>query len=199
MTGKHDPIDALTDMLFGKNRDNPEWKIARHNITIALEKTGGVICAKEPVAWTYVADRYTALHTPLSTASKGDEPPLTFVYRNWRGEIATRTVRPIRLEYGATDWHPEPQWLLIAWDIEKDAERSFAVKDINPRASKGDDGGDVERLRNAIWVHVGECIAGMTHEHVSPHARRRIEAAILAAIASLTREDETTPPQTSEA
>lgn len=60
--------------------------------------------------------------------------PLTFAYQNWRGAVSTRTVQPIRIEYGATEWHPEAQWLLIAWDIEKGAERSFAVKDINPPA-----------------------------------------------------------------
>lgn len=58
---------------------------------------------------------------------------LTFVYRNWRGEIGTRKVRPMRIEFAATEWHPERQWLLIAWDEDKASERSFAIKDINPQ------------------------------------------------------------------
>lgn len=58
--------------------------------------------------------------------------PLAFTYRNWRGEVGHRSVYPIRMEWGATEWHPEPQWLLVAHDIEKGAERSFAVKDIIP-------------------------------------------------------------------
>ncbi|MCB5201696.1 WYL domain-containing protein [Neorhizobium sp. T786] len=58
--------------------------------------------------------------------------PLTFSYRNWRGEIGTRNVQPVRLEYGATTWHPVPQWLLIGWDIDRAEERSFAIADINP-------------------------------------------------------------------
>lgn len=58
--------------------------------------------------------------------------PLAFTYRNWRGEIGHRSVYPIRMEWGSTEWHPEPQWLLVAHDIEKGAERSFAVKDIIP-------------------------------------------------------------------
>lgn len=56
--------------------------------------------------------------------------PLTFAYRNWRGEVGTRHVRPISVRYGSTEWHPEPQWLLLAHDLDKDAEREFAMRDI---------------------------------------------------------------------
>ena len=52
------------------------------------------------------------------------------IYCNHRGETAIRTVVPLAIEFGATQWHPEPQWLLIAFDLEKQAERSFAMKDI---------------------------------------------------------------------
>jgi hypothetical protein len=57
--------------------------------------------------------------------------PLTFVYTNWRGKTATRRVLPVSLRYGATEWHPEPQWLLLARDLDKDEDREFAVKDIH--------------------------------------------------------------------
>lgn len=62
-----------------------------------------------------------------------DTEPLELPYKNWRGEIFTRKIQPIRLEFGATEWHPEPQWLLVATDIEKNVERSFALKDFNPQ------------------------------------------------------------------
>jgi hypothetical protein len=62
-------------------------------------------------------------------------PPLTFRYRNWRGEVADRTVRPLSVWYGSTDWHPEPQWLLKAIDVEKGVERDFAIRDICPSPS----------------------------------------------------------------
>lgn len=51
-------------------------------------------------------------------------------YKNHRGEIADRNIYPMSIEFKAAEWHPEPQWLLEAWDIDKSAERSFAVKDI---------------------------------------------------------------------
>jgi predicted DNA-binding transcriptional regulator YafY len=58
---------------------------------------------------------------------------ITFRYRNWQGVTADRSARIICLVYGSTDWHPEPQWLLKAFDFEKQAERLFAIRDMVPR------------------------------------------------------------------
>ncbi len=55
---------------------------------------------------------------------------IKIVYRNYRGETAQRKVVPQRLWFGATTWHPEEQWLLDAVDVEKGAQRSFALRDI---------------------------------------------------------------------
>ena len=61
---------------------------------------------------------------------KKENPPLKFEYVNWEGKKATRKVKPIKIWYGKTEWHPKKQWFLKAIDIEKDAERNFALKDI---------------------------------------------------------------------
>jgi hypothetical protein len=55
---------------------------------------------------------------------------LTFTYTNHRGETAVRNARPSLVEFAATEWHPEPQWVLHAFDADKGAERSFAMKDM---------------------------------------------------------------------
>lgn len=52
-------------------------------------------------------------------------------YTNHRGKRSIRRVLPLRIEWGANDWHPEKQWLLIAFDLDRDGERSFAMKDIH--------------------------------------------------------------------
>ncbi|MGV3721359.1 MAG: hypothetical protein ACO1SX_10670 [Actinomycetota bacterium] len=52
-------------------------------------------------------------------------------YTNWRGERAKREILPFRLWFGSNDWHPEPQWLLDAWDAEKDELRIFAMRGIH--------------------------------------------------------------------
>ena len=60
------------------------------------------------------------------------EQIVRFKYRNWQGVVALRTVRVICLTFGATEWHKEPQWLLEAFDKEKNAVRFFALRDIVP-------------------------------------------------------------------
>jgi hypothetical protein len=52
-------------------------------------------------------------------------------YTNWRGERGIRHIRPQELLWLSTEYHREPQWLLHAWDVEKQAKRDFALKDIH--------------------------------------------------------------------
>ncbi len=52
------------------------------------------------------------------------------LYTNHRGEQAWRTIRPIRLWFGSTAYHPEPQWLLECFDLKKQATRDYAMSGI---------------------------------------------------------------------
>lgn len=51
-------------------------------------------------------------------------------YTNWRGEHGERVIIPRSIFFGSTAWHPEPQWVLEAHDMDKGATRYFALKDI---------------------------------------------------------------------
>jgi predicted DNA-binding transcriptional regulator YafY len=53
------------------------------------------------------------------------------VYTNHRGATELRCIVPARVYYGATTWHPEPQWLLVAWDDDRGAVRTFALRDVH--------------------------------------------------------------------
>lgn len=53
-----------------------------------------------------------------------------FEYTNHRGEISQRRVVPSAVHHRATQWHPEPQWLLFGVDLDKGEPRSFAMKDM---------------------------------------------------------------------
>jgi predicted DNA-binding transcriptional regulator YafY len=55
---------------------------------------------------------------------------VTIIYTNWKGVKAKRIIRPIKIWFGHTEYHPEEQWLLQALDVEKNEERHFAMKDI---------------------------------------------------------------------
>ena len=58
--------------------------------------------------------------------------PLEFRYKNHRGETSQRRVKPLRIYWGNTEYHPDSQWLLEAFDEDKKALRDFAMADINP-------------------------------------------------------------------
>jgi predicted DNA-binding transcriptional regulator YafY len=52
------------------------------------------------------------------------------VYDNWKGEVKIRTITPKKIWFGSTEWHPQEQWILDAFDEDKQADRSFAMADI---------------------------------------------------------------------
>lgn len=56
--------------------------------------------------------------------------PLVFQYRNYRGEVSKRRVVPLRFRFGSSEYHKTAQWLMVAHDIDKGAEREFAMNDI---------------------------------------------------------------------
>lgn len=55
-----------------------------------------------------------------------------FTYTNHRGEV--RAVRidaaTAHLWTGETECHPERQELLTAWDLDRNAERTYALRDV---------------------------------------------------------------------
>lgn len=57
--------------------------------------------------------------------------PITVVYRNYKGETKQRSVVPMGVRFGTTEWHPEPGWLLQVFDVEKQEGREFALADCN--------------------------------------------------------------------
>ncbi len=67
--------------------------------------------------------------TPTVEGESGRGHHIAVRYVNYRGEVAVRWIVPIRVLFGATEWHPEPQWLLEAYDAGKDANRMFALRD----------------------------------------------------------------------
>lgn len=88
----------------------------------------------------HVLDRYklgkpTAERIRAFVASRasgeGTAPPppqvVTATYTNWQGETAERRFVPVSLWWGVTEWHPRSGWVLDAWDVDRQAVRSFAL------------------------------------------------------------------------
>ena len=59
-----------------------------------------------------------------------DNKTVRILYTNYRDETAMRSIVPDRIHFASTEWHTDPQWLLDAFDLERNAMRSFALKDI---------------------------------------------------------------------
>ena len=55
---------------------------------------------------------------------------IQILYTNWKKETKVRNIIPIKLVFTSNDWHKEEQWCLVALDVDKQAERTFACKDI---------------------------------------------------------------------
>lgn len=51
-------------------------------------------------------------------------------YTNYRGETTIREIVPKAIHFGSTEWHPDAQWILTAYDVAKQADRGFAIRDI---------------------------------------------------------------------
>ena len=92
----------------------------------------------------------------ITPAPQPEGEPVTLTYTNWRGETAQRTITPKRIWWGATDWHPEPQWLLTAFDAEKQADRDFALKDFGAATQQPS-----ETVAEAAIRALAECISDM--------------------------------------
>jgi predicted DNA-binding transcriptional regulator YafY len=53
-------------------------------------------------------------------------------YTNYKGEHGTRHIVPLgHIGFKSTKHHPEPQWMLLVWDFDKDDVREFAMKDVS--------------------------------------------------------------------
>lgn len=58
-------------------------------------------------------------------------PAVVIDYTNWQGIRRNRVITPKRFYFGSTEYHPTPQYLLLARDEEVGEDRVFAVKDIH--------------------------------------------------------------------
>lgn len=64
--------------------------------------------------------------------AKEDEPKIVLIdYTNHAGVRSVREILPFEFHYMSNEWHPQPQWLLEAFDYDKDDVRYFAVSGIH--------------------------------------------------------------------
>jgi predicted DNA-binding transcriptional regulator YafY len=52
------------------------------------------------------------------------------MYTNWKGETASRRIIPMSVRWGSNEYHPEAQWLVEGYDVDKAEYRTFALAGI---------------------------------------------------------------------
>ena len=62
---------------------------------------------------------------------KMDEQAVAMLYTNYRGVREQRVVLPLSIFFGTSEYHSEPQWLMQAYDFNREALRSFAMNSIH--------------------------------------------------------------------
>lgn len=99
-----------------------------------------------PERWEKIKEGYERLVAagvlkPITETLEGESKAMTLavriLYTNHRGETAWRRITPRNLYFGVSRWHPATtpdgageQWFLRAYDEDKQAERTFAMKDV---------------------------------------------------------------------
>lgn len=60
-----------------------------------------------------------------------EEKAVSFTYTNHAGQTSTRAVLPLSIFFGKCKWHPDEQWLLLAYDTGRSALRTFALSKVS--------------------------------------------------------------------
>jgi len=110
------------------------WLIRKGGYYYRPNRAGYTTSKAEAGRYTEAEARKEAEIEPshMSAVPADDAPAFVFTYRNHRGVSGVRRVIPIEPRFGTTEWHPEPQWLLRAFDLDKQSEREFAMSEIAP-------------------------------------------------------------------
>lgn len=75
-------------------------------------------------------DRDQSIRRLMAPDPRDEKYATTILYRNHRGEVSERRIAPAYSFYGSTEHHLNPQWFLQVFDFDRQAERSFAMRDI---------------------------------------------------------------------
>lgn len=66
-----------------------------------------------------------SLRVPDAETNPGH--PVRFTYTNWRGKKSERQAILERIFWGTTTYYKVPQWLVMGYDLDKRADRTYAL------------------------------------------------------------------------
>ncbi|MCH8519715.1 MAG: hypothetical protein LAT82_03080 [Nanoarchaeota archaeon] len=72
------------------------------------------------------------MNQDVNTNFKVEEEKIIIIsYTNWKGITSQRRIIPQNILFSSNEYHPEKQWLIEAYDVDKNAMRTFACRDIH--------------------------------------------------------------------
>lgn len=80
------------------------------------------------------------------------------VYRNYRNEVKTRRIRPVRFWFGKTTYHPKPGWVCTALDMDRLEDGQPVTRDFSMDgflAWGADQSRKFEDMQDALVVAAG--------------------------------------------
>lgn len=92
-------------------------------------------------------------------------PPVALDYTNHEGVRGVRRVKPLLIDYGTTDWHPEPGFLMPCWDMDRGAYRIYSLGGFH--AWNGQPVDDTEARLRAENLELRKELAAMTERYTS--------------------------------
>lgn len=142
------PRDGTFIIAYTKAALEDQW-MGMANRPFAIKHMGRTAASGLNLGWSLfpgmgVSDGWFEGWMPITraTPTRSEGQPIPMIYRNWRGEVAQRRIRPAGLPYwGTTEWHPEPGWILPVIDTEKGEYRDFALADCDFRVARQADPG----------------------------------------------------------
>lgn len=72
------------------------------------------------------AESYTHYATEIFTPNL-----VKIAYTNYKNIKSVRNIIPHSIRFGNNQWHTTDQWLLLAYDVDKNEDREFSCKDIS--------------------------------------------------------------------
>lgn len=106
-------------------RDHPSYSQVHDIVQCAIDH----MSARARVEENNQVEHNRKQDNSMSTIPIKSTQAIRFEYKNHRGETSTRAVLPQDMHYGTTPYHREKdQFFMRAWDIEREAERWFAME-----------------------------------------------------------------------
>jgi len=90
---------------------------------------------------------------------------VVFLYENWRGETGWRYAIPTGLVFKATQHHPEPQWIMTAFDLDRMLGRDFALRGIKKVAFRGNSAAMESNVTELVNKYKKYLDTGISYKH----------------------------------